>query len=123
MLSLPAGCRYFFYRPETDMRKGFDGLSGIVRNALSKDPLAGDIFIFINRRRNQVKLLLFEGDGFAIYHKRLERGTYEIPDTAEDHVVLRHDQLQFILQGVLLSSVRHRKRFQIHEIKMATVSR
>ena len=105
------------------MRKGFDGLSGIVRNALNKDPLAGDIFIFVNRRRNQVKLLLFEGDGFAVYHKRLERGTYEIPDATEDHVVLRHDQLQFILQGVLLSSVRHRKRFQIHERKIAAVSR
>jgi Transposase and inactivated derivatives len=122
MLSLPAASRYFFYRPETDMRKGFDGLSGIVRNALRKDPLGGDIFIFVNRRRNQVKLLLFEGDGFSIYHKRLERGTYEIPAVAEDHVVLRHEQLQFILQGVCLSSVRHRKRFQVDQRKIANVS-
>ena len=104
------------------MRKGFDGLSGIVRNALQKDPLTGDIFIFTNRRRNQIKLLLFEGDGFSLYHKRLERGTYEIPESSQDHVVLRHDQLQFILQGVLLKSIRHRKRFHLEKIKMEAVA-
>ena len=104
------------------MRKSFDGLSGIVRNALQKNPLTGDIFIFLNRRRNQIKLLLFEGDGFSIYHKRLERGTYEIPGGSEDHLVLRYNELQFILQGVLLKSVRHRKRFHMDERKIANVS-
>ena len=104
------------------MRKGFDGLSGIVRNALQKDPLTGDIFIFINRRRNQIKLLHFEGDGFSIYHKRLERGTYEIPEGNQDQMVLRHEQLQFILQGVLLKSVRHRKRFHLEQRKMEAVA-
>ena len=104
------------------MRKSFDGLSGVIRNALQKDPLTGDIFIFLNRRRNQIKLLLFEGDGFSIYHKRLERGTYEIPDGGEDHLMLRYNELQFILQGVLLKSVRHRKRFHMDERKIATVS-
>jgi transposase len=121
MISLSSSIRYFLYRQMTDMRKGFDGLSGIVRNELQKDPLNGDVFIFINRRRNQIKLLLFEGDGFSIYHKRLERGTYEIPDGIGDHIVLRHDQLQFILQGILLSSVRHRKRFSLEETKSETV--
>lgn len=104
------------------MRKSFDGLSGIVRNSLGKDPLNGDIFIFVNRRRNQVKLLRFENDGFAIYYKRLERGTYEIPDGIGDHLVLGHDQLQFILQGVSLSSVRHRKRFHIDKQKPDTIT-
>lgn len=104
------------------MRKSFDGLSGVIRNALQKDPLTGDIFIFLNRRRNQIKLLLFEGDGFSIYHKRLERGTYEIPDGGEDHLMLRYNELQFILQGVLLKSVRHRKRFHRDERNMASVS-
>lgn len=99
------------------MRKGFDGLSGIVRNALQKDPLTGDIFIFLNRRRNHIKLLLFEGDGFSIYHKRLERGTYEIPDTVADHVVLRYDELQFILQGISLQNIHRRKRFRLEQIK------
>lgn len=104
------------------MRKSFDGLSGIVRNSLGKDPLNGDIFIFVNRRRNQIKLLRFENDGFAIYYKRLERGTYEIPDGIGDHLVLGHDQLQFILQGVSLSSVRHRKRFHIDKQKTDAIA-
>jgi len=61
------------------MRKSFDGLTGIVQNELKADPLGGAIFIFLNRRRNQVKLLLWEGDGFSLYHKRLEKGSYELP--------------------------------------------
>lgn len=93
------------------MRKGFDGLSGLVREALSKDPLSGEVFIFFNRRCTQVKLLVWEQDGFAIYHKRLERGTYELPS---DHSTeLRSDELMLILQGISLKSVRRRKRFDI----------
>jgi transposase len=91
------------------MRKGFDGLSGLVREGLGKDPLSGDVFIFFNRRRTQVKLLLWEQDGFSIYHKRLERGTYEVPASASAE--LRSDELMLILQGISLKSVRRRKRF------------
>lgn len=97
------------------MRKGFDGLSGLVRGALQKDPLSGDVFIFFNKRRSQVKLLLWERDGFSIYHKRLERGTYELPslkDTSTS-VELRSDELMLILQGISLDSVRRRKRFDL----------
>ena len=95
------------------MRKGFDGLSGLVRDALQKDPLSGDVFIFFNKRRNQVKLLLWERDGFSIYHKRLERGTYELPSLTDSStsVELRSDELMLILQGISLQSVRRRKRF------------
>ena len=113
MLSLSPSSRYFLYRHQTDMRKGFDGLSGLVREALSKDPLSGDIFIFFNRRSTQVKLLVWERDGFAIYHKRLERGTYELP--SDQSVELRADELMLILQGISLKSVRRRKRFDISE--------
>lgn len=91
------------------MRKGFDGLSGLVREGLSKDPLSGDVFIFFNKRRTHVKLLFWEGDGFSLYHKRLERGTYELPSTAS--VELRSEELMLILQGISLKSVRRRKRF------------
>lgn len=91
------------------MRKGFDGLSGLVRAGLQKDPLGGDVFIFFNKRRTQVKLLLWEQDGFSIYHKRLERGTYELPVNASTE--LRNDELMLILQGISLKSVRRRKRF------------
>ena len=93
------------------MRKGFDGLSGIVRGALNKDPLSGAVFIFLNRRRNQIKLLLWERDGFSLYHKRLERGTYELPVGDGDSVELRSDELMLILQGIALKSVRRRERF------------
>ena len=95
------------------MRKGFDGLSGLVRDALQKDPLSGDVFIFFNKRRSQVKLLLWERDGFSVYHKRLERGTYELPSLTElsTSVELRSDELMLILQGISLQSVRRRKRF------------
>lgn len=91
------------------MRNGFDGLSGLVRQGLSKDPLSGDVFIFFNKRRSHVKLLLWEKDGFSIYHKRLERGTYELPASATRE--LRSDELMLILQGISLKSVRRRERF------------
>lgn len=109
MLSLASSCRYFLYRHQADMRKGFDGLSGLVREGLQKDPLSGDVFIFFNKRRTQVKLLLWERDGFSIYHKRLERGTYELPVSSS--VELRSDELMLILKGISLKSVRRRKRF------------
>lgn len=91
------------------MRKGFDGLSGLVRQGLMNDPLSGDVFIFFNKRRSQVKLLLWEKDGFSIYHKRLERGTYELPLNASAE--LQSDELMLILQGISLKSICRRKRF------------
>ena len=99
------------------MRKSFDGLSGIVRNELQKDPLRGEVFIFINKRCNQVKLLLWEGDGFSLYYKRLEKGTYELPawDQHTTCVQLGSDELMLILKGISLKSVRRRKRFSIAE--------
>ena len=109
MLSLSTSCRYFLYQAPTDMRNGFDGLSGLVRQGLSKDPLSGDVFIFFNKRRSHVKLLLWEKDGFSIYHKRLERGTYELPASAT--MELRSDELMLILQGISLKSIRRRERF------------
>jgi transposase len=112
MLNLGDGRRYFLYRHKTDMRKGFDGLSGLVRSELGKNPLSGDVFIFLNRYRHQVKLLLWELDGFSIYSKRLEKGSYELPlfNTA-DSIELTSSQLMFILEGISLESVRWRKRY------------
>lgn len=105
------------------MRKSFDGLSGMVRNELQKDPLSGEVFIFINKRCNQVKILLWEGDGFSLYYKRLEKGTYELPlwKGQTPSVELRSDELMLILQGISLKSVRRRKRFQIQEKKSINV--
>ncbi len=96
------------------MRKGFDSLSGIVSSAMNLDALSGSVFIFLNKKHNQVKLLLWEGDGFALYHKRLEQGTYELPGYNGESCSLSISsvQLQLILQGISLRHVRRRKRYQ-----------
>lgn len=102
------------------MRKGFDGLSGLVRDGLLKDPLSGDVFIFFNKRRSQVKLLLWERDGFSMYYKRLEQGTYELPLTTSTE--LKSSELMLILQGISLKSVRRRKRFDLNQNNFDTSS-
>lgn len=114
MLHLSAACRYYLYNGPTDMRKGFDSLCGIVTYHMQQSILSGSIFIFFNKKRNQVKLLLWEGDGFALYYKRLEKGTYELPadESKTSCITVSHQQLQFILQGIVLQSVRQRKRYQ-----------
>ena len=113
MLHLSASCRYYLYNGQTDMRKGFDSLSGIVSQQMRLNSLGGGIFIFINKKRNQVKLLLFEGDGYSVYHKRLEKGTYELPAQSKGNsIIISSQQLQLILQGISLKTVRHRKRYQ-----------
>lgn len=93
------------------MRKSFDGLSGLVRDKLMREPLSGEVFVFLSRRKNQIRLLLWEGDGFSLYSKRLEKGTFELPAASEDSIELNCDQLLFILKGIKLSSVEKRKRF------------
>ena len=96
------------------MRKGFDSLSGIVTSHMNCNALDGSVFIFFNRKHNQVKLLLWEGDGFAMYYKRLEKGTYELPAIEAENscASISSQQLQLILQGISLKSIRRRKRYQ-----------
>ena len=114
MLHLSASCRYYLHHSPTDMRKGFDSLCGTVSSELQMNVLSGAVFIFINKKQTQVKLLLWEGDGLAIYYKRLEKGTYEVPLINKDatDLSISHEALQHILQGVSLRSVRKRKRYQ-----------
>ena len=96
------------------MRKGFDSLGGIVMQQMQLNALSGAVFIFFNKKRNQVKLLHWEGDGFAVYYKRLEKGTYELPkpNGTANSVNISSEQLQYILRGVALQSIRYRKRYQ-----------
>mgnify|MGYP003439742782 FL=1 len=107
------------------MRKGFDSLSGIVRNEYKMDPLTGDVFVFFSRQLNKIKVLHFQGDGFAIFSKRLERGTFEIPktDSASGAIEISADQLQFILKGIVLSSIKKKLRYEhqnVDKISMLT---
>jgi len=76
--------------------------------------LDGSIFIFLNRNRTHIKLLLWEGDGFALYYKRLEQGTYELPlgDSNTASMNITYQQLQFMLQGVALQKIEYRKRYE-----------
>lgn len=113
-LVFPSSIRYYLYAGSADMRKGFDSLCGMVQQEFALTALSGDVFIFINKPRNRIKLLHWQGDGFAIFHKRLERGTYEIPkqnNTAKS-ISLSTQQLQFILEGIVLSSIRKRQRYE-----------
>lgn len=114
MLHLSPSTRYYLYTGHTDMRKGFDRLCGIVSSQMTLDALSGAVFIFINKKRTQVKLLLWEGDGLSVYYKRLEKGTYERPaaDENDTNTALSYQQLQFILQGVELQKISYRKRYQ-----------
>jgi transposase len=114
MLHLSSTVRYFLYRSAADMRKGFDSLSGIVSSQMHHNACSGDIFIFLNRNRTHIKLLRFEGDGFSIYYKRLEQGTYELPvcSNSDATMPITSQQLQFILQGVQLSKIEYRRRYQ-----------
>lgn len=114
MLHLSPAVQYYLYSGVTDMRKGFDSLCGIVSSQMKLDALSGSIFIFFNRRRTQVKLLLWEGDGLSLYYKRLEKGTYELPSVVSENngTSLTWQQLQFILQGVALQKIQFRKRFK-----------
>ena len=109
VLSLSIRQRYYLFRGHADMRNGFDRLSGLVREHLQKDPLGGDVFVFINKRRNQIKLLCWDGDGFMLFYKRLEQGTFELPKGEQSDITV--DILSCLLQGIKLSTVRKRKRY------------
>ena len=117
MVSLYSGNRYLLYQGWADARKSFDGLSGIVTNEMRLPLQTGDIFIFINRKRTHLKLLQWEGDGYGIYGKRLEEGTFEMPaGSAGIHSQLTSRQLMLILQGVSLKKVVYRKRYRPRQI-------
>ncbi len=105
---------YHLYRKETDMRKSFDSLCGIILNELGKQVTQGDSFIFINRARTHLKLLLWEPGVFRLFYRRLEQGTFEVPafNLDENSMRITSDQLQFILKGISLQQIRYRKRYQ-----------
>lgn len=110
---MPGRMRYWFCTTPTDMRKGFDGLSGLVRNHLSQDPMTGDVFVFVSRARMHIKLLYWDGDGFALYYKRLERGRFDFPSGDGAVRELRRDELLMLLEGVRLASVTRKARYRV----------
>lgn len=111
MLSLPPQVRVFLCTRPTDMRKSFDGLHGLVQEVLRQNPQSGDLFVFLNRRRDRVKILVWEGDGLAIWYKRLEVGTFALPESEGDSITLSAAQLAMLLGGLDWSKTRPRKRY------------
>lgn len=114
MLAISHTCRYYLYRSPCDMRFGINSLSGLVRNELEQNPLSGDVFVFLGKRGNQVRLLQWDRDGFALYIKRLEQGTFEWP-TGDQPKITSH-QLTLLMEGVMLKTVRLRKRYDALKI-------
>ncbi len=119
MLSITGIHRCYLYGGRTDMRKGIDSLCGLIRNEFGKDPLSGELFVFFNGTHSLVKILVWDHDGFALYQKRLERGTFEMPDGNVVHEHITAQQLNFILAGVSLKNVKLRPRYQ-HTINNAS---
>lgn len=115
MISVAAGTKIFIALGATDMRKGFDGLCGVVTGVLKSDPLSGHLFLFVNRRRDKLKILYWDGDGLAIWYRRLEQGTFQMPrfEEGKASVEIRSDDLVMLLRGIDYSNVKRRKRFAI----------
>lgn len=116
MLHISDQARYFLCRQPIDMRKSFHGLAAVVTGSMKKEVLNGDIYIFISKRRNAIKLLQFQGDGFAIYYKLLEKGTFEIPPAEPDVDAIQttSNELLCILKGITLARVKYRPRYTHH---------
>ena len=115
MISLAHSVRVFLHASPTDLRKGFDALCGLVTTAFGQDPTSGHLFLFVNRRRDRLKILYWDRDGLAIWYKRLESpGTFQLPAVAHDavSVEMTATQLSLILSGIDLRSARQRRRYQ-----------
>lgn len=114
MLSLALPVEIYLCVEPADMRKSFHGLWALAVEHLEQDPLAGGLFVFINKRRDLMKLLYWDADGIALWCKRLERGTFQMPrvDASSRSVTLSATDLTLLLRGIDLTSVRQRKRYR-----------
>lgn len=114
MIHLPASVRVYLATSPCDMRRGFDGLHALVNTVMELDALAGHLFVFSNRRRDRVKILYWDRDGFAVWAKRLEEGTYAMPFTASGQMrrEITAQELAALLSGIDLSQAKRRKRYE-----------
>ena len=112
MLAYHTRLHYFLHAGAVDMRKGCYSLAGLVSRELGKDPLQGEVFIFLSASGRQIRVLCFEGDGFGLYQKNLERGTFERPESSGNPAVLTAGELRFLMEGIELKSIERRIRYQ-----------
>jgi transposase len=114
MLALPSSVRIYVASEATDLRRGFDGLSSPTRSVIGVDPLSGHLFVFLNRRRNRIKILVWDRTGFLLLYKKLERGTFTIaakPGSGKRHVEMDAGELTLMLEGLDLRNARRQKRW------------
>ena len=112
MLSLPARARVYVCTSPVDFRKQHDGLVAIVRGELDSDPLDGSLFVFFNRRRDRIKLLLWDANGFWLFYKRLERGTFErLRDVGAARLQITRGELSMLLDGIDVRESKKRRHF------------
>ena len=115
MLTLPSSVRIFIAAEAVDLRRGFDGLSAATRSIILQDPMSGHVFAFLNRRRNRIKLLIWDRTGLVLVYKRLEQGTFRIPTEPSPgarHVELDSGDLGLMLEGIDLRGARRQRRWR-----------
>jgi transposase len=111
MFGLSAAVRVYLAKEPADMRKSFDGLAALASGALGLDPLSGHLFVFVNKRRDRIKILYWDRDGLAVWAKRLERGTYRVPPATATRVEMTTAELAALLAGIDLNTARRRVRY------------
>ena len=115
MLSFPSRVRIFVASEPQDLRKGFDGLAAATRQVIREDPLSGHLFVYLNRRRNKVKLLIWEPGGYWLLYRRLECGRFRLPQDpppGRRHVVMESAELALMLEGIDLRGAKRRNRWE-----------
>jgi transposase len=117
MLNIPGALKIFLAVAPTDLRKSHDGLAALVEHALESDPFSGQLFVFRNKRADRVKLLYWDGDGYALWYKRLEVGCFRFPVAAEGatRMAIAANDLTMLLAGVDLTSVKRSRRYRRHD--------
>lgn len=111
MLSLSSSHTYYLYAAAVDMRKSFDGLCGLIRNQTVKNPASGEVFVFLNRSRNLIKLLHWEHGGFVLYYKRLEQGTFTPPALSGTGGSIRWPELVLMIEGIEVEKSTQKLRY------------
>ena len=111
----PTNMSIYLCAQPVDLRKSFDGLSGLVESVFHRNVLDGHLFLFVNKRRDRIKALWWDHDGLVLWYKRLESGSFETPQPMADqaHVTLDETELAMLLGGVSLASAKRRKRFSL----------
>jgi transposase len=116
MFALTSAQQYYLCAEPTDMRKSFDALSSLISFVMERNPVSGEVFVFINKTKNKMKLLHWEYGGFVLYYKRLESGTFELPvyDKGQNSFIINWSQLVMMVEGISMKNIVTKKRYKAH---------